>query len=359
MKAAAEGSAEAALDGGRLRALVLVLIAGAPAGLRKGDVRRAVLPLTAHRLAPPHGTAAIERELEALVRAGLVVGSGPRLVASAVGRSQAAAFLGVGTEHRLPAGVEALLTEVVLTALGCARGAQRGRALASRDGLRLAIVQHAFGITLKGVVTPARLRSALAAAALQRAFDHPLTPGKLGLSARAERVLAGQLARKPRDHGTDKRLIAALAADRLGTARADVAAMRLFILQRYLDRPASSPAGDEAATARPCEPVAHPVPRPDLGGFVREVRAHAATSAHGWSGNRKAYISHGWRLLRERRPEWGLSEIEFKCMLAEAHRAGEVLLANADLKDKGNLRDLQDSALVYKNAVFHFVRVDV
>ena len=39
--------------------------------------------------------------------------------------------------------------------------------------------------------------------------------------------------------------------------------------------------------------------------------------------------------------------------------AGEVLLANADLKDKSNLRDLQDSALIYKNAVFHFVRVDV
>ena len=55
---------------------------------------------------------------------------------------------------------------------------------------------------------------------------------------------------------------------------------------------------------------------------------------------------------------WGLSEIEFKAMLAEAHRAGHVVLANADLKDNENAKDLQDSALIYKNAVFHFIRVD-
>jgi hypothetical protein len=99
--------------------------------------------------------------------------------------------------------------------------------------------------------------------------------------------------------------------------------------------------------------------RPDLDGFASEVRGQAAISAEGWVGNRKAYISHVWRRVRERHPEWGLSEIEFKCMLAEAHRAGRLLLANADLKDDGSLRDVAESALVYKNAVFHFVRVDV
>ena len=42
-------------------------------------------------------------------------------------------------------------------------------------------------------------------------------------------------------------------------------------------------------------------------------------------------------------------------MLAEAHRAGSLALANADLKDNSNIKDLQDSAVVYKNAVFHFI----
>ena len=73
--------------------------------------------------------------------------------------------------------------------------------------------------------------------------------------------------------------------------------------------------------------------RPDLTGFVQEVRRQAARHAQGWPGNRRAYISHVWRHVREQRPDWGVSEIEFKCMLAEAHRAGHVALANADLKD--------------------------
>ena len=82
------------------------------------------------------------------------------------------------------------------------------------------------------------------------------------------------------------------------------------------------------------------------------------SKAQGWPGNRKAYISHVWQTIRETRAEWGLSEIEFKCMLAEAHRAGSLALANADLKDNSSIKDLQDSAVVYKNTIFHFVRVD-
>jgi hypothetical protein len=96
----------------------------------------------------------------------------------------------------------------------------------------------------------------------------------------------------------------------------------------------------------------------DLPGFALEVRRCAASEAQGWSGDRKAYISRVWRSLRERRPDWALSEIEFKGMLAEAHRCGQLALANADLKDESNIKDVRDSALIYKNAVFHFIRVD-
>src|SRR5581483_8894673 len=108
----------------------------------------------------------------------------------------------------------------------------------------------------------------------------------------------------------------------------------------------------------PPQPAAPAPARPDLAGFAQEVRRHAASRAQGWPGNRKAYISHVWHLMREARPQWGLSEIEFKCMLAEAHRAGSLALANADLKDNNSIKDLQESAVVYRNAVFHFIRVD-
>ncbi len=98
--------------------------------------------------------------------------------------------------------------------------------------------------------------------------------------------------------------------------------------------------------------------RPDFQGFVAAVRHFADSVADGWAGNRKAYVSRVWRALADRYPGWQLSEIEFKGMLAEAHRAGVLLLANADLKDGTSIADVQASAIVYKNTIFHYVRVD-
>jgi hypothetical protein len=98
--------------------------------------------------------------------------------------------------------------------------------------------------------------------------------------------------------------------------------------------------------------------RPDLDTFAAEVVRHAAPVSEGWSGNRKAFISHVWPSIRESRPEWGLSEIEFKCMLVEAHRAGRLALSSADLKSKSNIKDIQDSAISWMNTVWHYVRVE-
>jgi hypothetical protein len=126
-----------------------------------------------------------------------------------------------------------------------------------------------------------------------------------------------------------------------------------------LGRTVSSGALAEARLPAPVSPAPPAVARAlDLPGFATEVRRLAAGEAQGWSGDRKAYISRVWRTVREKRPEWGLSEIEFKCMLAEAHRSGQLNLANADLKDESNIKDVQDSAVIYRNAVFHFIRVD-
>ncbi len=98
--------------------------------------------------------------------------------------------------------------------------------------------------------------------------------------------------------------------------------------------------------------------RPTFEGFVTGVHAATAARATGWAGNRKAYISHVWREFAARHPAWGLSVIEFRAMLTEAHRTGRVVLANADLKDPNAMKDVQESALTFKNAVFHFIRVD-
>jgi hypothetical protein len=220
------------------------------------------------------------------------------------------------------------------------------------------------------------LRTALAGVALERAFGNQfkagLSTGKSGFSPKAGRLLAAQLLKKPRDPGTDARLIAALAAEHVGATHGDLPALRLALLRRYLDGPveaAPTPTPLRRERAQPpsprprlVEPPATPAPpqagRPDLPRFAAEVRRSAGSRAHGWPGNRRAFISHVWQAIRTERPEWALSEIEFKCMLTEAHRAGSLSLANADLKDDGCIQDLQDSAVVYKNAVFHFIRVD-
>jgi hypothetical protein len=361
--------ATGALDTDRLRAFVLVRIACAADGLSKTDLAADLAPLVAHRLAPAQWRSLVEREIAALADAGLASVAGTRLRPSEAGIARAAIFLGL--KGALPRSWEEVHeVRLLAKALGLEReSAKRLKALAAADGLRAALVQRAFGLKVRGVATPSRLRAALAAVALERAFGNQIKgglAGKLGLSAKAGRLLAAQLAKKPRDFGTDARLIAALAAEHVGAAQADLATLRLAVLRRYLDgpdKPAARPRPPaKAPLARPrlveTTPAPAEVGRPDLAGFAQEVRRHAATRAEGWPGNRKAYISHVWHLMAEKRPEWGLSEIEFKCMLIEAHRAGSLALANADLKDNSNIAQLQESAVVYKNAVFHFIRVD-
>ena len=372
MKAAVleKPAAPAMLDADRLRAFVLVRIAAAPRGVAMATLAGDLAALASHRIAHTQWHAVIDRETAALADAGLARPDGARLEATDAGLARAALFLGL--KGSLPRSWSELHDIwLVAKVLGIERDPpKRLRQLATPDGLRAAIVQAAFGLRIKGVATPSRLRVGLAAVALERAFGNQIKAGlagKLGLSAKAGRLLAGQLARKRRDFGTDARLVAALAAEHVGSARADAGALRLALLRRYLDGPEQptprrrAPAKAPVTRPRLVEPPA-PAPigtgRPTLAGFAQEVRRHAEARAEGWPGNRKAYISHVWHVMREQRAQWGLSEIEFKCMLIEAHRAGNLTLAHADLKDNSNIAHVQASAVVYKNAVFHFVRVD-
>ena len=365
--------ASASVDTERLRDIVLVRIASAVRGVSRADLANDLASFVAHRLSVGRWRTLLDGAIESLTSAGLVGQRAGRIEASEAGLDRASHFLGF--KGHLPRLWNELRDErLVAAALGLQREpAKRIKALADQDGLRAAIVQRAYGLKIKGVPTASRLRSALAAVALQRAFGNQIKAGlagKTGFSASAGRLLAAQLARQPRDFGTDARLIAALAAEHVGASKTDLAALRLGVLRAFVEGDDAKPAPKRAAARRSCQrrgwwsrpprpaPVRPATGRPDLAGFVQEVRRQAAGQAQGWPGNRRAYISHVWRHIREQRPDWGVSEIEFKCMLAEAHRAGHVVLANADLKDSKNIKDLQDSAVVFKNAVFHFIRVD-
>jgi len=355
-----------------LVAIVLARVA-AEGGATRAEVRRDLQPFFAHRLSPAEWRQATESSADALLAQGLAVEKRGRLAATEAGSSMAARFL-ARTPGPLPDWSTRRDIDLVAKALGLAGESQlKLKALAKPEGLRVLVVQQAFGLPLKPRQSAARLRADLAVIALERAFGHKIKSGLgagSGLSAKAGRLLAGQLAIRPREFVSDGRLVAQLAADAVAAPQASLDALRIAILKRWVTRILASadgpppppqrtsapppPANDTSPAARGPAPVS----RPDLDGFADGVTAAARERAQGWPGNRKAFISHVWQVIRSAHPEWGLTEVVFKGMLAEAHRAGRLTLANADLKDKKHLQDFAESAIVYKNTVWHFVRVE-
>jgi len=392
----------------------LVIARIAPAsGATRSELGRDLTPFVSHRLSPSELRNELDTSLENVMNHGLVTAERARYRLTEVGREVCLSLLG----GRSTPGDWSEIRDVrlVARALGLHReSTQRLKALSRPDGLRAAVLQKAFGLKGKRALSPARLRAALAGVALERAFGNKIK-GEIaageGLSARAGRQLAGQLARRPRDFGTDSRLISALAAESVGAIQSDLGALRLAVLRnavsrrlmerdgnpdpvgtrealhqlraktlvdgrgrakprrsrRALDKQTSldlqqAPseigiANEETLQLAETRPQPAAANRPDLIGFAQIVGAVADEFGEGWPGNRKALIVHVWQTIREAYPEWGLTEIEFKAMLTEAHRTGHIVLATADLKSKMNIREIQASAISFKNTVWHLIRI--
>ncbi len=364
-----------------MRVLVLArLVCGD--GATRAELAKDLAPLTSHRFSPAELRRAIDAELAGFVAQTLATESRNQIVLTATGMEVAQSAVSIKSSAKSRPLSWQQMRDIRLVAVALGGGgdtASRLQNLSRPDGLRAAILQKAFGMSFKGSPTPARLRGALAVVALERAFGNKIKSGfgaGDGLSAKAGRLLASQLSAKPRDFGTDSRLIAALAAEQVGSHQSDADALRAAVLRGFAAKSATGPASAEpmATTVVPSvvqrapvasvppTPAATPRPaaasRPDLKGFAAQVQIAARGRAEGWPGNRKAYISDVWQVLSDRRPEWGLTEIEFKGMLAEAHRTGFIVLANADLKDRQTIGRVQKSAITFKNTVLHFVRVE-
>ena len=348
-------------------------------GCTRAELARDLGAISAHRMTPSELRVVLDRETAALVSAGLAIEEKSRTILTAAGTAAVHDALGIKAGAK-PVSVhwpEIRDLRLVALALGLeTEAASKIKLLARPDGLRAAILQTAYRLPVRCRTSTARLRTALAAAALQRAFGNSVKDAMgtgAGLSSKAGRLLAGQLAAKPRDFGTDARLIATLAAECASSPHTDADSVRAAVLRRFVSEITPGASQVKANTKAPVQanharqtpapsPVAPPLAppaasRPDLAGFAATIQGIARTVGEGWPGNRKAFISDVWQALRESRPTWGLTEIEFKSMLAEAHRTGHVVLANADLKDRRTLPKLQQSAIAFKNSVLHFVRV--
>ena len=362
---------------GRTWRLLIAARACVDGGATRAELAKDLGLLSSHRLSPAELRAKLDEEIGTLCASDFAKEIRNRLTLTEAGMTAALAGLGFKPTSKLAKLTWPEIRDVRLVAVALGiqdEPAAKLKLLARPDGLRTATLQRSLNLPARSRSSPARLRTALVVTALQRAFGNTIKGGLDaggGISAKAGRMLAGQLSQKPRDFGTDARLIAALAAEAVGSPQIDAEALRAAILRRFVGE-LSSPSPASVATAAAISAVAKApamavtatssrpaaASRPDLEGFAKAVQAVAGARAEGWPGNRKAYISDVWGALSAAHADWGLTEIEFKSMLAEAHRTGHVVLANADLKDRRSLPRIQQSALVFKNTVLHFVRVE-
>lgn len=354
-----------------MAAKLLLVRAACDGGATRAMIVRDLGPLFSHKLSPAEWRQMVEAVTAELLDAHLVSEKRGRLIATDEGLDAATTFLGRKQGTALGTWPDTRDTSIVAKALGLeGQTTARLKSLARPEALSAKIVQQAFGLPQKKNESAARIRARLALIALERAFGNKIKTGfgsGSALSAKAGRLLAGHLSGKPRDFASDAKLITELAAEQINAPRADLAQLRLGVLRKFTaqaleERRQRSAQAKRATVAPPAvAPVAdndiRPV-RPDVAQFASAIQAAAATCADGWPGNRKSYISKVWDVLKVKAPHWGLSEIEFKCMLAEAHRSGHVVLASADLKNKQNIQELESSAISYKNTVWHFVRVE-
>lgn len=364
-----------------VRDLVLLRISAGTA--TRADLQRDAAPLFAPRLPGAEFRRSAELGISTLTGNQLITESKGRLTASAKGLQVAEALLPTKTPSSTWTDVR---TALLLRALQTNDTPAIRKALQRIEGLAAIVLQHHFGKSTARPQSPADLRADLAIIALERAFGNKIKTGLrkgAGLPAKAGRVLAGQLFKQPREIASDGKLISHLACEIAGSREHSLDALELAILRGLMlpkdpeeapHEPASSTSRSENARRTPPQPtpkpandripiteVAPPINRaaspPDMAEFCLAVIDAARPVAEGWPGNRKAFISLVWKAIRNARPDWGLSEIAFKGMLAEAHRSGQVELTTADLKDGRDLKSLEDSKILYKNTVWHFVRV--
>ncbi|MEQ1671958.1 MAG: hypothetical protein ABL893_13945, partial [Hyphomicrobium sp.] len=316
-----------------------------------------------------------ELAIGAYVTQQLIAESRGRLTATAAGTRVAEDLI---TPYRIAdGGWEGVRHSLLARALGLKIiSPANAKAFTRAEGLAALVLQHHFGLGVDKVLSPTSLRAGLAVVALEKAFGNKIKTGLgkgSGLPGKAGRVLAGQLFKSPRELATDGRLVLALATEIAAAPDATIDGLTLAVLRRLASTPAMeaavktiekrkaapAPTPDNDQTPLISEPAESRVAvRPDMAEFSEAVVSAARPVSEGWPGNRKAFISLVWKAIRSTRPEWELSEVAFKSMLAEAHRSGNVVLAGADLKDKCDLKALEDSKILYKNTVWHFVRVE-
>lgn len=151
-----------------LRVLVLAR-AATDVGATRGEMARCLGPFVSHKLSPAAWRRALDRTVRALENENLIGVTGGRATLTAQGRAVVSERLGATGLPTAWADIRDM--RLVASALGFeGESTSRLKALTRPDGLRAAILKKAFRLSVKGLPSPARLRSALAVVALERAL---------------------------------------------------------------------------------------------------------------------------------------------------------------------------------------------
>jgi hypothetical protein len=240
------------------------------------------------------------------------------LVTRGVGADDLVRRLGKHGARTWPQYVDRVLPAL---ALGIEAGDAKAQAkLSGRDAWTAAIAAHALGLWTDG--PPPSLPSVCDAYAWRQ----------LGLPGRAKRcppeIRAVFLQRElGTDAGPPDRLLRLFAARYLEAPRPELRALRDALVRRWLAAPS----------------------------FADDVRHVARTATDGLFGERKVFIAAAWHQLRSRPGYAMLTLDEFKTRLVRAHRAGELVLARADLVAAMNPDLVTASETAADGATFHFV----
>ena len=217
-------------------------------------------------------------------------------------------------------------------ALGVAANDTRTHArLAGRDAWAAAIAGRALGLWTAG---PPPTLPALCDALVWRSLAIPGKPKHCPDEVRAYfmAMQLGDAAGPARGGSPPDRLVRLLAAREVEAPRSELRALRDALVRSWL-----------AGRA--------------LGGrsFLDEVRDVTRLARDGVFGDRKVFISAVWDVLR-RRPQWSTVGLEdFKARLVAAHRAGDLVLARADLVAAMNPELVAASETATDGASFHFI----
>lgn len=367
--------AHAAMNMGTLRDVLLVRIASAgPAGVTRATLRGDIEPLVEHRLTSAEWRRSLDELLFVLLTEGLVVTHRMRLTTTDSGMIAATAFLGAAIPARAD-WTEVRDVLLVGRALGVEVGqSMRRKKLENAQGLRGAILERSFGLTPAKSATVTGLRDTLARKAAAKGSTKTAASAARGKAdagkpLRSRRAVE-RLLRRPREFASDAALLAELAAEQVGAQQTSLPSLRKAILRKLVGKPAAghnkanSGQGKDGAAPRPSSvqpspaSTVPPAPAIELGAFCQEVVRQAKACAEGWPGNRRAYIATVWQRISIAQHGWDLTQEAFKSQLVEAHKAGRLTLAYADLRSKDTIELVQASAVSDRNNEWHFIRVE-